>query len=145
MAFKKLLLALSTLACASAMAQATLGTVRNVQGVVTATQGTSGAAVANGMTIVNGTRLVTTTGGSVTLQLNSGCVVTLQPNQAVTVMQSMTCEQLASAVRPVVLAGPAVVNPGTATVVNGVVMVGGAAVVVRFIRAATENEPLSPS
>lgn len=42
MSGKKLLLALSALAAASAFAQSALGTVTNVEGVVTATQGASG-------------------------------------------------------------------------------------------------------
>src|SRR5512141_392107 len=101
MVMKKLLLALSSLAAAAAMAQTALGTVSNVQGVVTATQGATGTVVTPGSLIMNGTRFVTTSTGSVTLTLNNGCVVTLQPAQSVTVLQSMTCQQLVAAVQPV--------------------------------------------
>jgi hypothetical protein len=92
---------------ASAFAQAPLGTVGNVQGLVTVTDGATGGTVAPGSPITNGMRFVTTSSGSVTLQLNNGCSVTVQPNQAVTVLQSMTCQELTAAVQPVGAAGVA--------------------------------------
>src|SRR3954467_3439657 len=113
MALKKLFVALSSLVAAAAMEQS-LGTVSNVQGIVTATQGATGTTVAPGSAIVNGTRFVTTSTGSVTLSLNNGCVVTLQPGQAVTVLQSMTCQQLTAAVQAVPVApNAAVAGAGT--------------------------------
>ena len=39
--------------------------------------------------------------GRVTLQLNNGCTITLQPNQAVTIDEKMTCRALVAAVEPV--------------------------------------------
>ena len=57
MALKKILVALSSFAATAVMAQA-LGTVSNVQGVVTATQGATGVAVTPGSPIVNGMRFV---------------------------------------------------------------------------------------
>ena len=85
MRLKKLLAGLGAFACAYAVAQTNLGTVTNVQGVVTATHGTTVTTVAPGTPIVNGTRMVTTTPSAVTMRLNRGCVVTLRPGQAVTV------------------------------------------------------------
>jgi hypothetical protein len=136
---KNLVAALSLLACATAMAQATLGTITNVQGVVTATQGSTATTVTTGQAITNGTRFVTTSGGSVTMQLNTGCTVTLQPGQAVTVLQSMSCQELAASVRPVVVTagGPSSPNPA---LINGLVVVGGAALVIAGVRELTRDE-----
>lgn len=137
---KKLLLAMSTLACASVFAQAPLGTVTNVQGVVTATQGATGITVTPGTEIQNGMRFVTTSRGSVTLRLNSGCTVTVPAGHGVTVLQSMTCQQLAAAVQPVVPVAavqPLSTSPG---VVNGAVALGAAAIAAGIIRATTEDD-----
>lgn len=138
---KKLLLALSALIGASAFAQAPLGTVSNVQGVVTATQGSTGVSVGPGSAIQNGMRFVTTSNGSVTLRLNNGCTVTVPPGHGVTVLQTMTCQQLTAAVQPVVpavAASPAFApNPG---VVNGLVAVGAAAVAIGVVRALTDDD-----
>lgn len=105
---KNLLLALSALACTAALAQAPLGSVVNVEGVVTATQGATGVTVTPGTPIQNGMRFVTTSRGSVTLRMNNGCTVTVPAGHGVTVLQSMTCQQLTAAVQPVVpVAAPA--------------------------------------
>lgn len=101
MSVKPLLMFGAVFLAASAFAQAPLGTVGNVQGLVTVTDGATGGTVAPGSPIANGMRFVTTSSGSVTLQLNNGCTVTVQPNQAVTVLQSMTCQELTAAVQPV--------------------------------------------
>jgi hypothetical protein len=144
---KNLVAALSLLACASAMAQASLGTITNVQGVVTATQGSTATTVTTGQAITNGTRFVTASGGSVTLRLNTGCIVTLQPGQTVTVLQSMTCDQLSAAVRPVSPTaimgqnqGPIFANPG---LFNGIIIAGGAAVVIGGVREITRDDDVS--
>jgi hypothetical protein len=145
MAMKKLLAALSTIACASVLAQGAVGTVTNVQGVVTATTGTTGATVAAGAAFANGTRFVTTSSGSVTLRTNSGCTVTVPANSAVTVLQSMTCQELAAAVRPVVVtaAGPGF-GPNPAFF-NGIIAAGGILVVGGIIREITRDDNVSPN
>lgn len=147
MALMKKLLALSALACVSAIAQAPLGTVVNVNGVVTATQGASGATVVTGSPVVNGMRFVTTSNGRVTLRMNSGCVVNLAPGQALTVLQTMTCQELVAAVQTVqpVATGPSFgANPG---LVNGVILVGAAALAIQILREELDDddEPLSPN
>ena len=78
-----------------------LGTVRNVQGLVTDTDGASVTSTEPGEQIHNGERFVTSSSGSVTLQLNNGCSLTLQPNQAVTINKDMTCRELVASVEPV--------------------------------------------
>jgi hypothetical protein len=145
MAMKKLLAALSTIACASVMAQGALGTVTNVQGVATATTGTSGAAVAPGTAITNGMRIVTTSSGSVTLRMNSGCTVSVPANSGVTVLQSMSCQQLQAAVQPVGVS-TAGFSPNPAFF-NGIIAAGGILVVGGVIREVTrdQDENVSPN
>lgn len=101
MTFKKLLLVSTVLVGAAAFAQQPLGTVTGVKGVVTATQGATGMTVSQGTPVQNGMRFVTTTNASVTLRMNSGCVVTVPGNHTVTVLQSMNCQQLAQAVQAI--------------------------------------------
>src|SRR3712207_4600968 len=96
---KKLLLVAATLTASTTFAQTSIGSVVNVNGVVTATQGTTGVTVAPGTAIQNGTRFVTTSNGSVTLRLNNGCQVTVPANHGVTVLQTMSCQQLTAAVQ----------------------------------------------
>src|SRR5205085_8473379 len=140
MTTKNLLLALSVLAAGSAFAQAPLGTVTNVEGVVTATQGATGVTVTPGTAIQNGMRFVTTSRGSVTLQLNSGCTVSVPPAHGVTVLQSMTCQQLVAAVQPIVpVAGLTALGPSPG-LVNGVIALGGIAIAVGILHEATNND-----
>jgi hypothetical protein len=140
MTSKKLLLALSTLFAASAFAQAPLGTVTNVEGVVTATQGATGVTVTPGTAIQNGMRFVTTSRGSVSLRLNSGCTVTVPPSHGVTVLQTMTCQQLVAAVQPVVpVAAQGAIAP-SAGLVNGVIAVGGIAVAAGVLHGISKND-----
>lgn len=142
MALKKTIVVLSSLLAASAAMAQTLGTVSNVQGIVTATQGATGTTVAPGSAIVNGTRYVTTSTGSVTLTLNSGCVLTLQPGQAVTVLQSMTCQQLTAAVQAVPVAPGGAVAGATPAIVTGFVLAVGLGA---LQDAFSNNENLSPN
>lgn len=143
---KKLLLALSLFAGVSAFAQPPIpiGTVVNVNGVVTATQGASGMTVSPGTPIHNGMRFVTTSNASATLRMNSGCQVNLPGSHGVTVLQSMTCPQLTAAVQPVVpVSAQTAFTPGPA-IVNGVVIGGAGLIAAGIIRTETEDdEPLS--
>lgn len=144
MTTKKILLALSMLAAVSAFAQAPLGTVTNVEGVVTATQGATGVTVTPGTAIQNGMRFVTTTRGSVTLQMNSGCTVSVPPGHGVTVLQSMTCQQLTAAVQPVVPVAAAQSFGPSMGLGNGLIAVGGIALAVGILHEASrDDEPLS--
>jgi hypothetical protein len=115
-----------------------------VEGVVTATQGATGVTVTPGTVVQNGMRFVTTSRGSVTLRLNSGCTVTVPPSHGVTVRQDMTCQQLVAAVQPVVpVAGQGQIPP-SAALVNGVVAVGGIAVAAGILHEVTKDDaPLS--
>ena len=140
MTSKKLLLALSALFAASAFAQASLGTVTHVEGVVTATQGVTGVSVTPGTPVQNGMRFVTTSRGSVTLRLNSGCTVTVPPSHAVTVSQNMTCQQLVAAVQPLGPVGAQGQFAANPALVNGVIAAGGIAVAAGVLHVVTRDD-----
>jgi hypothetical protein len=141
MALKNLLVALTAgLAAAVAYAQAPLGTVSNVNGVVTATQGATGMTVAPGTVIQNGMRFVTTTNGSVTLNLNSGCTVTVPAGHGVTVLQSMTCQQLTAAVQPLVPVATGPAFPPNPALVNGIILAGAAGSLIAGFKIVLDND-----
>jgi hypothetical protein len=117
----------SVLLASTVFAQTSLGTVGNVQGLVTDTDGASVSSTSPGEAIVDGERFVTSSSGSVTLQLNNGCTLTLQPNQAVTIDSRMTCRELVGAVTPVggaALAGGAGGSAGMGALAVGALAVG---------------------
>jgi hypothetical protein len=146
MNFKKLLLAVTALIGAAAFAQAPLGTVTSVQGVVTATQGATGMTVTQGMAVQNGMRFVTTSNATMVARLNSGCTVNVPPGHGVTVLQTMTCQQLVAAVQPVVpvaAAGPGF--PPAPALVNGSIVAAGALITAAVIREAVRDHDQSLS
>jgi hypothetical protein len=75
-----------------------LGTVSNAKGLVTMSFGSQVATVQDGTPVFDGARFITSSGGSVELDLSGGCAVKLEPNQMVTVSSSMTCQQQVAAV-----------------------------------------------
>ncbi|MBC5781705.1 hypothetical protein H8N03_02035 [Ramlibacter sp. USB13] len=139
MNIRYLLLALASVSF-SAMAQAPLGTVTDVQGVVTATQGASGVTVAPGTAVQNGMRFVTTSRGTVTLRLNSGCTVTVPANHSVTVLQSMTCQQLTAAVQPVPAVATQAPLPAGVGAANGVLAAAGIGLAATVLQDATKDD-----
>lgn len=141
MTLKKLLLALTAFVGAAAYAQAPLGTVVNVQGVATATQGATGMTVTQGMPVQNGMRFITTSNSTMTLRLNSGCTVTVPGGHGVTVLQTMTCQQLTAAVQPVVpVAGTGPGFPPSPALVNGSIIAIGALITAAAIREAVDDD-----
>lgn len=128
MSIKSFFIVGSVLLASAAFAQDSLGTVGNVQGLVTDTDGANVTSTSPGEAIHDGERFVTSSSGSVTLQLNNGCTLTLQPNQAVTIDSSMTCRQLVAAITPVggqILAGGAGGSAGMGALGVGALILGG--------------------
>lgn len=127
MSIKSFIAVMLALVAGTALAQERLGTVSNVQGLVTVTDGATGGTAAAGSPIIDGTRFVATSTGSAVLRLNNGCVINLRPNQAVTVLRSMTCERLLAAVQSV--GGVNVASAGgsltTGALATGGLVVGG--------------------
>jgi hypothetical protein len=111
MSIKSLLAVLLALIAVTAFAQdrERLGSVDNVRGVVTVTDGATGGTTATGSPINSGMRFVASSNGSATLRMNNGCVVNLLPGQAVTVLRSMDCKALLAAVQ----SGGAIVAGGS--------------------------------
>jgi hypothetical protein len=108
------------LLASAALAQAQLGTVTSVNGVATVTTGTTGTAITAGAPIVEGARVITTTSGSVTFRLASGCTVNVPAGHAVTVSSSLSCQQLQASVRPVTTAVTTTSTTTSGTVPAGV-------------------------
>lgn len=101
MSLKSFIAVLLALIAATAFAQdkERLGTVENVRGVVTVTDGATGGTAATGSPINSGMRFVTSSSGSATLKFNNGCEINLKPLEAVTVLRSMDCKALIAAVQ----------------------------------------------
>lgn len=138
MSIKSVVALASAFVAASVFAQVPLGTIGNVQGLATVTVGTTGTTAAPGTVITDGMRVVTTSSSSVTLQLNNGCTLTLQPNQAVTVLQRMTCQELTAAVRTVGAPGFAL---GAGTPAGGLLAVAGLAIAGFAVDRAVQKNP----
>jgi hypothetical protein len=141
MTSKKLLLAAFALAAGSALAQAPLGTVVNVNGIATVTTGTSGTAIVTGAPIVHGSRVITTSNGSVTVRLNNGCTINVPPGHAVTILSNLTCQQLVAAVQPTTV--PVAVSP-TFGAPNGTMVAVGALIGVGILAAAVDDDDDPP-
>jgi hypothetical protein len=127
MSIRTLSIVASALLATAAFAQTpkeSLGTVRNVQGLVTDIDGASVTSTETGEAIHDGERFVTSSSGSVTLQLNNGCSVTLQPNQAVTIDKGMTCRELLASVGRVGGAG-ALAFGGNGLLAGGTILAAG--------------------
>lgn len=121
MSIKSFLAICSAFVAAAALAQQPLGTVESVQGIVTVTTGTAGGTAVKGFPIGDGMRFVATSSGSAVLRFNNGCVINLQPNQAVTILRSMNCPELLAAVQSV--GGVNVASAGSFT--RGALATGG--------------------
>lgn len=142
MSLKELLLVATALAATTVSAQSAIGTVTSVNGVVTATHGSSGMAAAAGAPIQSGTRFVTTSNGSVALRLNNGCQVTVPAGHAVTVMSNMTCQQLTAAIQPVSVPTAVMGQSGASNVgvVNGVVVAGAILIAAGIIQIEADDD-----
>lgn len=77
-----------------------IGVVMEVQGLVTVTDGRTGATVIKGAVINGGMRFVATSTGSATLRFHDDCEIRLRSGQALTVREDMDCPELVAAVTP---------------------------------------------
>lgn len=105
------------------LAQTVLGRVAEVQGVVTISDGVTVGTATPGSVIMGGTRFVTASSGAARLTMENGCVISLKPNESLTVGSGMSCQELLAAVQPVAGA-PVVAGGGGAGL--GPVLAGGA-------------------
>ena len=131
---------------AFAQTEPSLGTVRNIRGLATETDGASVKSPEPGEAIRDGARFVTSSSGSVTLQLNNGCTLNLEPNQAVTINKNMTCRELVAAVEPVGRAagvgGGFIVSgsPGAGALAVGGLVLAEYAIDRAFVKGSNNNQ-----
>jgi hypothetical protein len=90
-AFCACLVATASVAQGQVALDDSIGKIESVEGLVTVTQGSSGAIAAVGNPVMEGTRFVATSSGSAVIRLNDGCVIKLQPNQVLMVRRDMPC------------------------------------------------------
>ena len=81
-----------------AAAPGPLGNVGEAKGLVTMSLGSRVSTVQPGTPIFDHARFVTSSSGSVRLDLSNGCEVKLQPNQMVTIDDSSSCDQQIAAI-----------------------------------------------
>jgi len=77
---------------------ASTGVVESVEGLVTVSQDNSLGNLVKDAKISSGARVVTTTTGSVSMKLASGCVIRMIPNQAVTIDSKLDCKALVASI-----------------------------------------------
>ena len=138
---KAILLALTLAAAVAAFAQPVVGTLSNVNGLVTITQNDTLINASNGSTFVDGAQIVSTATGQVTISVN-GCSIPLAPNQSLTVNSSSTCAELQAAIKPVAspLTSTAVAGGGSPALGLGILSVGTLAAY-----KASRANPASPN
>lgn len=79
--------------------QAAVGVTVEVQGLVTVSQGANVGSVASNTPVIDGSRYVTASTGSLTLKFNDGCILKLAPNQSLTVNTAQPCPARIAAIR----------------------------------------------
>ncbi|MES3001708.1 MAG: hypothetical protein V4787_13525 [Pseudomonadota bacterium] len=116
-----------------------VGKVGLVQGLVTVSLGTSVASVVANGPVLEGSRFVTGSAGSLDLDFNEGCVVKLAPNQSLTVEPGKSCNDRKGAVAWLTGGGP-VVAAGAGNSLSPLVGLGYVAGIA-LIDSTTSNTP----
>ena len=121
---------LSALLTSGSFAQApaiqAVGVVIRVEGLVTVSQGDSLGNVFKDEIVLQNARVVTTASGSTTIKLNSGCIIDLKPNQAVTVDFRRDCKTILASILPTGAGGSVGVGAvGVPPGLNNAIFVGG--------------------
>lgn len=139
-----LLAAGALLSAFSSTAQGAPPVVTDVQGVATAIQSDGTQLVKPGAQVQDGTRLVTTSSGAVTLRGAGGCSVRVPPGHGVTVSGGMDCRQIKSSVVPVIpdvaARSPSAPPP---KVLDRLVQVGASPTAVGVMEQLTDDPPIS--
>jgi hypothetical protein len=99
--YKRSLLVLGLLAGGGTLyaQQAVVGQATEVKGLVTVSDGSSVANVALGSPVIDGSRYVTSSSGSVTLRLDNDCDIVLKPSETVTIKRERGCAALLASVQ----------------------------------------------
>lgn len=96
-----------------------VGKLTNVQGFVTIAGGGQLANAVSGAALIVGNRIITTSGGGVTLAYDNGCSVTLKANESFTVQANSDCSALLASVGSVGGPAPAAVGASPNLLVAG--------------------------
>ena len=148
------LLSLGSLFTAVSFAQTpapeAVGVVTRVEGLVTVSQGNTMGNAFKDEVILQNARVVTTASGSATIRLNSGCVIDLKPNQAVTVDFKRECKAILAAIQPAGAVGVAgaggVGAAGVPPGLNNAIIVGAGVWIgvglIKAISSSNENSAL---
>lgn len=133
---KAITLSLVGMLCASAFAQAIVGTVGNVNGLVTITRGQQLISASAGTPLQAGDIILSTTGSSATVNINSStgpCSVSMGSSTAIAVTPSQSCAVMQASVTPVT-SSTATASSGTGSVaaVAGAVLIPVGAAVYTF-------------
>ena len=78
-----------------------VGKLKNVEGLVTVSEGNQLVNAFNNAPLVKDSRIITTSSGSVELVFDNGCDIILKPNQSLVVDDGHNCAALLASVRPV--------------------------------------------
>lgn len=98
LAFALLLTAFASTATLAQGPAEPIGVVQSVEGLVTVSQGNTLGNVVKDKKILNGARLVATATGFAVVKLDNGCLVSLKPNQAVTIDSRLDCKAVVAGI-----------------------------------------------
>ena len=109
-----------------------VASIQTIEGLATVNEGSTLISAFKGERILNGARIVTSANGSTVITMDNRCVISLSPNQAVTINTSLDCRTLVAGVQTTVVAtsspgasGLVGSNPvGLAALVGGLIGVG---------------------
>lgn len=128
---------------ASAQDPKVVGKFTEVQGLVTVSTGDQLISVSEGMPALEGSRVITTASGEVTIIFDRGCRIRLRANQSLTVPDSNDCAAILASVQN--LGGVPPVVTGAAGSPSGAVVFGGAADVLLLVSNINSSSQVSPN
>ncbi len=121
-------------------APSAVGQLQSVQGLVTVSSGDQLVNGANGVSVFEGSRIVTTSSGGATVVLSGGCSITLAPNQSLLVQAGQSCAALIASVQSVGgSVPPAVVAGGGAGGGAGMLVAGGVGLGIVALAVRNDN------
>jgi hypothetical protein len=103
-----------------------LGSVTEIQGLVTMSLGSQVATVQTNTPVFDGARFVTSSSGTAEIKLTNGqtCLIDLKPNQMVTIDSAYNCRQQISAIQSI---GDTLAGGSSFIGRDGIALVGAAA------------------
>jgi len=137
--FALLMTACVTTAALAQAPVASVGVVESAEGLVTVSQENTLGNLVKDAKISNGARVMTTSTGSATLKLASGCVIALAPNQVVTIDSRLDCKTLVSNISST---GTLEASAGATSTAAFIPAIAGGALAVGIV--ANENKDKKP-